>query len=233
MATAFSTREEPAAAAALAVGVCAKEDGLRKRAEASLAQSGIDVSRSCADLEAALDAHWDRDLDVVVIAVERLDRAALDLIRALAKALPEVRAVVICTRSAAGDIRKALDAGASGVVLLDEIDEVLLPVLQTVVAGQVSVPGARGSEVGKRILTTREKQVLGLAVSGLTNAQIASQLFLAESTIKSHLSSSFAKLGVASRNEAAAFVLDPLRGRELGILLTTATASEGSPPASR
>ncbi len=52
---------------------------------------------------------------------------------------------------------------------------------------------------------------------GMTNAAIAGQLYLAESTVKSHLSSAFAKLGVASRSEAATVILDP-RSAGLGIL---------------
>jgi DNA-binding NarL/FixJ family response regulator len=53
---------------------------------------------------------------------------------------------------------------------------------------------------------------------GMTNAEIAAKLFLAESTVKSHLSSAFAKLGVASRSEAAAVILDSRTGVGLGIL---------------
>ena len=68
-----------------------------------------------------------------------------------------------------------------------------------------------------RGLTTREKQILTLMVTGQTNSQIASELFLAESTVKSHLSSAFGKLGVSSRSEAAAVILDPDRGHGLGI----------------
>jgi two-component system response regulator DesR len=157
------------------------------------------------------------DLDVMVIGARRSDRATLDLISSLSQANPDVRVVIACERSAAGDIRKALDAGARGVVLADDVDEVLVPVLRVVFAGQVSVPGPRGREAGRHVLTMREKQILGLVISGKTNAQIASRLFLAESTVKSHLSSSFAKLGVASRNEAAAFIHDPVSGRGLGI----------------
>ena len=53
-------------------------------------------------------------------------------------------------------------------------------------------------------------------VTGQTNSQIASELFLAESTVKSHLSSAFGKLGVSSRSEAAA-VISIDRGHGLGI----------------
>ena len=56
-----------------------------------------------------------------------------------------------------------------------------------------------------------------MVVTGLTNSQIADELFLAVSTVKSHLSSAFSKLGVSSRSEAAAVILDPERGRGLGI----------------
>jgi DNA-binding NarL/FixJ family response regulator len=54
-------------------------------------------------------------------------------------------------------------------------------------------------------------------VMGMTNAAIASQLYLAESTVKSHLSSAFAKLGVSSRAEATNVILDP-SAAGLGIL---------------
>ena len=53
---------------------------------------------------------------------------------------------------------------------------------------------------------------------GYSNSQIADQLFLAESTVKSHLSSAFGKLGVRSRNEAVHLILDPERGLGMGIL---------------
>jgi hypothetical protein len=53
---------------------------------------------------------------------------------------------------------------------------------------------------------------------GYMNSQIAEQLFLAESTVKSHLSSAFGKLGVRSRNEAVSLILDSERGFGMGIL---------------
>ncbi len=53
---------------------------------------------------------------------------------------------------------------------------------------------------------------------GYMNSQIAERLFLAESTVKSHLSSAFGKLGVRSRNEAVDLILNPERGLGMGIL---------------
>ena len=59
---------------------------------------------------------------------------------------------------------------------------------------------------------------MNLVVMGFTNSQIGSRLFLAESTVKSHLSSAFSKLGVRSRSEAAALILDPEESFGMGIL---------------
>jgi DNA-binding CsgD family transcriptional regulator len=58
-------------------------------------------------------------------------------------------------------------------------------------------------------LSHREREVLRLAVTGRTNSEIASTLFLAESTVKSHLSSAYRKLGAGGRNDAASMVFDP------------------------
>jgi DNA-binding NarL/FixJ family response regulator len=58
-----------------------------------------------------------------------------------------------------------------------------------------------------------------MVVLGLTNGEIAHKLRLSESTVKSHLSSSFTKLGVRSRGEAASLILDPAAGLGTGILV--------------
>jgi DNA-binding NarL/FixJ family response regulator len=125
---------------------------------------------------------------------------------------------VVCAGIQRWGIRAALTAGAAGVVLYDDLDSALGPCLQAVQAGQVCVPRAHWRQIEPPPLSTREKQILGLVVMGYMNCQIAEQLFLAESTVKSHLSSAFGKLGVRSRNEAVNLILDPERGLGTGIL---------------
>jgi ATP/maltotriose-dependent transcriptional regulator MalT len=83
------------------------------------------------------------------------------------------------------------------------------------VDGECSGPGRDGSI---RPFVNYEKQNLGQMVLGMSNAEIVTKLFLAESTVKSHLSSAFTKLGVTSRNEAADLILNPTAGVGLGIL---------------
>jgi DNA-binding NarL/FixJ family response regulator len=90
--------------------------------------------------------------------------------------------------------------------------------VQSVLLGQVSVPRPLRELVEAPALSHRERQILALVVEGFTNAQIAERLYLAESTVKTHLSSAFRRLGVKSRREATAAVLgsdDPFR---LGVL---------------
>ena len=100
----------------------------------------------------------------------------------------------------------------------DELPRSLPSCIRSVLAGQVCVPARHGRQVAPPALSTREKQILGLVAMGYMNSQIATRLFLAESTVKSHLSSAFGKLGVRSRNEAVRLIVDPSRGIGVGIL---------------
>lgn len=126
--------------------------------------------------------------------------------------------VIVCPELRPGELRLALAAGAAGVVLEAEAADALAVAVQAALTGQVCVPRRQGQQVEPAALSGREKQILGLVVLGYSNAQIAEQLFLAESTVKSHLSSAFIKLGVKSRNEAVDLILDPERGVGFGIL---------------
>jgi DNA-binding NarL/FixJ family response regulator len=73
-------------------------------------------------------------------------------------------------------------------------------------------------EVQKPSLSARERQILGMVVMGLTNHEISARMFLAESTVKSHLSSAYSKLGVRSRSEAVALILDPRGSVGTGVM---------------
>lgn len=141
--------------------------------------------------------------------------------------------VVLCATSQRRQVRAALAAGAVGVVLEDELSQALGPCLRAVQAGQVCVPRRHFREIEPPALSTREKQILGLVVMGHMNGQIAERLFLAESTVKSHLSSAFDKLGVRSRNEAVELILDPERGLGMGILALGGEPLKPTAPAAR
>jgi DNA-binding NarL/FixJ family response regulator len=85
-------------------------------------------------------------------------------------------------------------------------------------AGQLVVPLVLSQQIAPRPLSHREKQILGLVVLGLTNREIAQKLYLAESTVKTHLSSAFRKIDARSRSEAVARITDPSSGYGTGII---------------
>jgi DNA-binding NarL/FixJ family response regulator len=155
---------------------------------------------------------------VIVLWIEDTIASLTRSIEPLAQRFAQTPIVVACSSIQRWEVRAALTAGAAGVVLHDDLDSALAPCLQSVQAGQVCVPRAHWRQIEPPALSAREKQILGLVVMGYMNGQIAEQLFLAESTVKSHLSSAFGKLGVRSRNEAVNLILDPERGLGMGIL---------------
>jgi DNA-binding NarL/FixJ family response regulator len=137
--------------------------------------------------------------------------------------------VLVCAEIRPGDLRVAMSGGASGVVLESHLASTLGPTLQAAWAGQVCVPRQQAEQIEPAALSPREKQILGLVVMGYMNSQIAEQLFVAESTVKSHLYSAFNKLGVRSRTQATDLILDSERGLGMGIIALGGEPLEAMP----
>lgn len=228
------TREIAADARALAgtvVACSAGDEMTRRRVRAVLAREGFGIAAVTATVGELLEASLGVPVDALVLACDRgvLDHPSeLQLLRS---DLPASPIVVVCAAEGRRPVRKALAAGADGYVREAGIEEALALTIQAVCAGQVCVPGDVRDVLGKPAFSFREKQVLHLVARGCTNGEIARALFLAESTVKSHLSSSFRKLGVGSRKEAAAIVLDPDNGLNLEILGGVAAAEAAGAPA--
>ncbi len=158
-----------------------------------------------------------RAADAIVLCAERDARLGAR-VDELARSHPDTPIVVVVERVDRREIRAALAARAKGIVSAQSVERTLTPCVRAVVAGQLCVPDEHSEQLLAPALSAREKQVLGLLVMGYMNSQIAERLFLAESTVKSHLHSAFGKLGVRSRHEAVDTILDPERGLGLGIL---------------
>lgn len=200
------------------VGVCFATGVAEADVRATLSKGEHKIVFSHGSLDELAMEFRERRPDLILLCLRRLDIEALSVISEIATIGSEARLILLCERWGERDVRKALDAGARAVVPLDGARRALLPVIAVVEANQVSVPVFGGGGAGRNVLTAREKQILGQVVLGMSNAEIAQKLYLAESTVKSHLSSAFAKLGVTSRNEAADLILNPASGVGLGIL---------------
>ena len=153
-----------------------------------------------------------------------------DTLRAIRAAPEELSGVplVVVAVGAESWLRRLLRAGAVGFVHADRVERALGATVRAALVGQSAVPLSLAHHVCETALSHRERQILELAALGMTNNEIARRFFLAESTVKSHLSAAFRELGVHSRKEAAALVLDPEGGVGTGIL---GTSSGELPPA--
>jgi DNA-binding NarL/FixJ family response regulator len=117
---------------------------------------------------------------------------------------------VLTTYDTETDIIAAVEAGAAGYLLKDASADDLAAAVRAAAAGQPALAPAVTERLVTRMrtpavsLSTRETQVLSLVAAGLSNQQIAQQLFVSQATIKSHLVHIFAKLDVDSRTAAVA-----------------------------
>jgi DNA-binding NarL/FixJ family response regulator len=157
--------------------------------------------------------------DIVILAAASRRGKMLNDLADVRRLWPAADVVVVLKDSGRGATTIGiLRDGASAIVLAAELDRSLRPTIDAVRAGQTCVPKQLRSDLVRPNLSRREKQTLGLVALGLSNAEIASQLHLTESTVKSHLSGAYRKLGVGSRSEAMTRLLDPDAGLGTGIL---------------
>ena len=171
----------------------------------ALEREGLSVRAAWGPLDDLARPEW-RRLDLVVV-VEPDGGAHSDAQYVeLRNTLLQATIAVVCSADRERP-QALLWAGVDGIIFDPGADSVVGPAVRTVLTGYVAVPRALRAALQPPPLTRRERQILELVVEGLTNREIAERLYLAESTIKRHLSSTFKRLGVSSRREAAAAVL--------------------------
>jgi DNA-binding NarL/FixJ family response regulator len=198
----------------VATAIVATNAAARRRLRKALEDAdGLEVVTEAETLEELLQA--DVEPEVVVLGA---GPGSIVRVRDVRRALPNAVLVAVDDWKNSQDFRGLLAEGADAVVLREEIEGSLGVTIAAARAGQLVVPRQLRASIAKPSLSTREKQVLGMVVMGFSNGEIARKLVLAESTIKSHLSSAFAKLGVRSRSEASALILDSRSGLGTGIL---------------
>jgi dTDP-4-amino-4,6-dideoxygalactose transaminase/DNA-binding NarL/FixJ family response regulator len=198
---------QPAPAASDTVGVIAVDEQVRRRIVSILARDASLEALEPVPAEATLENLCEHRL-LVYFA-----EPTAQLARAVAAARQhhaELRVVLVASRhdDRGLKVRHALGYGIDGVVNEDDLETALGPTVRAVIAGQCVAPGSRAADLVAPVLSHREKRALALLALGMANAQIGERMFLATSTVKSHLSSTFTKLGVGSRAQAAAIALD-------------------------
>ncbi len=197
---------------------------LRARVVAALAAESLALASAAEDVDELALTPAEIPPAVVIVAISDTPLRREATLRSLA-ARPSTR-VIACQQTGRAEVRRSILAGACGYILRDEIEAQLVPALRAVESGLIVIPHEEQMQVGTPTLSPRERQVMAMVVMGYMNCEIANQLHLAESTVKSHLSSVFVKLGVRSRSEAVELILDDDGGLGRGIVAVTSERAE-------
>lgn len=150
---------------------------------------------------------------VVLMDIRMPNIDGLEATRQILAANDSIRILILTTFDLDEYVYDALSAGASGFVLKDDPPEQLIAAIRTVAAGDALLSPSITKRVIKEFvrvprpatpkefddLTAREKEILQLIAAGLSNAEIAQQLFIGETTVKTHVTHILQKLGLRDR----------------------------------
>ncbi len=155
--------------------------------------------------------------DVAVLDARLGDGSGIDVCRDIRSQLPQIAVLILTSFADEDALFAAIMAGAAGYVLKDVHGDDLVIAIRRVAQGDSLLDPAVTRKVLERIrhgsphdkaldsLSEQERRVLDRIGEGLTNRQIAEQMFLSEKTVKNYVSSVFSKLGLARRTQAAIY----------------------------
>lgn len=167
--------------------------------------------------EEALAGLAHTDADVVLLDLRMPGMSGVETCEAIRVAHPDARVVVLTSYDDEEEIFGVLATGASAYLMKDSSPETILQTIRSVVHGNTIldssiahrvIEGARSSHPDDPGLSAREHEVLRLMARGMTNQQIAHELWLSEATVKTHVSRVLHKLGASARAQA---VLEAVR----------------------
>lgn len=146
--------------------------------------------------------------DVSLLDLRMPELNGVGVIRKVRDLDVSARVIVHTTYDTDEEIYQAIKAGAKGYLLKDAPLDELLDSIRKVHAGETCIPAALGAKLASRMsgeaLTGREIDVLKRLARGRSNKEIGTDLFISETTVKTHVRSIFSKLSVMSRTEAIA-----------------------------
>ncbi|HUF50770.1 MAG TPA: response regulator transcription factor [Longimicrobiales bacterium] len=185
-------------------------------------ESGMEVCALCTDGVEAMEAVAHHEPDVLVMDITMPRCGGIEAHEQLRSAGVTVPTVLLTATISDETLVRCIRASVEGVVLKESAAEVLVEAIHAVARGERWVPPtltaraldlmARPKQDPEAELTPREMAVARLVAAGVSNKRVASHLGIAESTVKLHLHSAFAKLGVRNRTQLS------LTARERGWL---------------
>ena len=191
------------------------------------AQADIEVVAFGSDGDDAVRLFEEHAPDVLLSDIRMSGRDGLSAAEELLRRDPEARVVFLTTFSDDEYIVRALKMGARGYLIKQDVASIA-PALRVVMAGQNvlegevleraafmadGVGGSRTDESALSSLTEREREVVRAVAEGLDNAEAADALCMSEGTLRNHISSVLAKLGLRNRTQIAVFYYRRCAGR--------------------
>jgi NarL family two-component system response regulator LiaR len=181
----------------------------------------IEVVGTAGDGAEAVEMVADKRPDLILMDLKMPIMNGVEATRQIRMKYPEVKVLVLTTYADDEWVFDAIQAGASGYLLKDTAREELIRAVRGTVTGKTYVDPSVAGKVLDQVsshqtqpatlitdkLTEREIEVLRLVARGLSNADIADQLFLSDGTVRNHVSAILAKLSVSDRTQAAVIAI--------------------------
>jgi DNA-binding NarL/FixJ family response regulator len=190
------------------------------------AQDGVEVVGEAADGRIGIDMSRRLAPDVVLMDVRMPNLDGIAATRLIVQECPQSRVIVLTTFDLDEYAFAALRAGASGFLLKDAAPAELLTSIRAVAGGDAAISSrisrrmldlfsqrlpsgqTAGGDGAVAALTPREAEILSAIAAGLTNTEIGERMFVAESTVKTHVGRILMKLGLRDRVHAVIFAYE-------------------------
>jgi DNA-binding NarL/FixJ family response regulator len=180
---------------------------------------GIRVVGEAGDGQSAVDKARELQPDVILMDLFMPVLNGIEATRLIHEADAQVRILMLTSSGDEDQVIQALRAGASGYLLKDASPDELVNALRSVFYGQLALPHELAQRVilasaagtpdpDKDPLTERERQVLACIEQGMSNKQIARQLAISTTTVRTHVSNVLRKLGLENRTQLALYARD-------------------------
>ncbi len=185
-------------------------------------EEGIEVVAEAEDGADALAKAEETAPDVILMDVRMPKMSGIEATRAIADLVPSAKILMLTVSDEEEDLYEAVKAGATGYLLKEISIEEVANAIRAVVTGQSLISPSMASKLLSEFnnlakvaqqkvlaprLTDRELQVLKLVAQGLSNREVAEQLFISENTVKNHVRNILEKLHLHSRMEAVVYAV--------------------------
>jgi two-component system, NarL family, response regulator NreC len=172
----------------------------------------IRVVGEASDGESAIALAERRRPNVVIMDVRMPGMDGLQATKQISERFPEVAVLIFTAYSERSLLSRGLESGAKGYILKEAPHQTLLRAIEKVAAGDGYVdpalmPAFLTGKDQTDMLTTREREILQLLADGMSNADVATKLFISQETVKSHVRHILAKLEADTRTHAVAIAL--------------------------